>query len=89
MGKQAGKSVAKVAAPSKAKSTTKAAAKPEYKRELRSPKTNLVWALVMSAILMLVSNSPAYALTAGIFAFLFFNTVDYMIFYNRYKKGKL
>lgn len=89
MGKQASTSVAKVAAPSKAKSTGKTSVKPEYKREPRSPRINLIWALVMSAILMLVSNSPAYALTAGIFAFLFFNTVDYMIFYNRYKKGKL
>ncbi len=89
MGKQANKSVAKVATPSKVKPTNKAAAKPDYKREPRSPKTNLIWALVMAAILMLVSNSPAYAFTAGIFAFLFFNTVDYMIFYNRYKKGKL
>lgn len=58
-------------------------------REPRSPKTNLVWALIISAALVLITSDTRYALSAGIFAFLFFNTVDYMIFYYRYKKGDL
>lgn len=58
-------------------------------REPRSPKTNLVWALIISAVLVLITSDTRYALSAGIFAFLFFNTIDYMIFYYRYKKGDL
>lgn len=58
-------------------------------REPRSPKTNLIWALIISAFLVLLTGDVGYALSGGIFGFLFFNTVDYMIFYYRYKKGDL
>lgn len=59
------------------------------RRELRSPKTNLIWSVVIALALFLLTSDQRYALSAGIFAFLFFNTFDYMVFYHRYKKGEL
>lgn len=82
MANKSTKAVRKKAAPEKIESERKL-------REPRSPKTNLVWALIISLALFLFTSDTRYALSAGIFAFLFFNTVDYMIFYYRYKKGDL
>ena len=53
----------------------------------RSPKTNLVIAVILGFIyLTLFNQSPQQALLYGIGAFLFFNTIDYCILYYRLKK---
>lgn len=70
------------------KDTTKKATSERKLLEPRAPKTNLIWALIVTLGLFLFTSDGSYAVSAGIFAFLFFNTVDYIIFYYRYKKGE-
>lgn len=70
----------------KVKSSTKAV--PERASlTTRSPKTNLFFAAILGLIYLTVfGQSAQHALLYAIAAFLFFNTVDYFILYNRLKK---
>ncbi|MGI9027717.1 MAG: hypothetical protein ACR2FM_02645 [Candidatus Saccharimonadales bacterium] len=53
----------------------------------RSPKTNLVFAVILGLIYLTIFNqSGQQALLYAIGAFLFFNTVDYFILYYRINK---
>ncbi len=53
----------------------------------RSPKTNLFIAAILGLIYLTVFNlSVQHTLLYATGAFLFFNTVDYFILYNRIKK---
>ena len=62
--------------------------KDEARLVTRSPKTNLVFAAILGLIYLTIFNQSAgQALLYAIGAFLFFNTVDYIILYYRMRKN--
>lgn len=67
---------------------TKAASPEQGLLMTRSPKTNFIFAAALGLIYLVIFNqSAAQALIYGIAAFLFFNTVDYLILYRRLNKN--
>lgn len=58
----------------------------KHKISTRSPRSNLILALALGLIYLVLFGGPQGAILYAIGAFMFFNTVDYLILYYKLNK---